>query len=345
MQCKLLADNIEGEDKAFFYNYLGECFTQENPAAAKNYFLKALNYKKLSDAYANLAKIYYNENQIELAESYCDSALINPSIKIKNEVLALMAKKSYENGNIEKYKQATDKLTEALNYKMQHNEQSRVLELQKKYDFEKQHAEYQRKQWVLCTTIGILLGLCLLGAILHKLRLQKIKNRELELESANSLLYNEITDLNNRIANCKNRINELNNEKPQLLEQNQIYKKKIAELNTQLDNLNSQMIVYMENGQRIYRLMEQGKSIAQHADSWADCVYYFTIKNPEYYSILGKYKNLTINDKIFIILEKYLKMSDDDMAIVFSVSIVTVRTHRHKLKQKEIQESWQVLRV
>ena len=122
--------------------------------------------------------------------------------------------------NIDKYKQATDELIKTLNLKIQRVEQSRLLEVQKKYDFEKQRAEYKQKQWLLYTVIGVLIVLGLLGLVLHKLRLQKIRNHDLELENANALLYSEIADLNGKIATCKNHIANLQTENQQLLEKN-----------------------------------------------------------------------------------------------------------------------------
>ena len=141
MQCKVLADNIEDTNKAFFFNYLGECFMHDNPAAAKKYFHDALKYLKIPDAYANLAKLYYAENQDEIAEQYCDSALIDARVVVRNETLSLLAEKSFENKNWGKYKYATDMLINSLKKEMAYTEQSRLLELQKKYDFEKQPEE------------------------------------------------------------------------------------------------------------------------------------------------------------------------------------------------------------
>ena len=218
MQCKVLADNIEDTNKAFFFNYLGECFMHDNPAAAKKYFHDALKYLKIPDAYANLAKLYYAENQDEIAEQYCDSALIDARVVVRNETLSLLAEKSFENKNWGKYKYATDMLINSLKKEMAYTEQSRLLELQKKYDFEKQRTKYERKQWRLYAAIGGLIGLCLIGLILYKLRLQKIRNHDLELENANTLLYSEITDLNNKISTCKSHIANLQNKSQQQLE-------------------------------------------------------------------------------------------------------------------------------
>lgn len=341
MQCKNLADNIKGEDKAFLYNYLGECFMYENPAAAKTYFIKALKYQKLTDAYANLAKIYYDENQPEMAELYCDSALADPSLKIKKEILTLMANKSYESRNIYKYKQVTDELIETLDIKIQRVEQSRMLELQKKYDFEKQRAEYKRKQWMLYTAIGVLIGLCLLGYILHKLRLQKIRNHDLELENANALLYSEITDLNNKIATCKSHIANLQTENQQLIDKSgsaagaiPANDEKINQLSTRLKDLSNRQLGYFEKGAQIFKLIELNLPITKYNSDWADCVYYFNTKYPEHEQLFDEYNSLTINDKIFIIADVFLKKSDDEIAKILAISPVTVRTRRSKIKKK-----------
>lgn len=336
MQCKSLADNIEGEDKAFFYNYLGECFMQDNPVAAKKYFNDALKYLKLSDAYANLAKIYYAEHLDEIAERYCDSALVDARIAVRNETLELMAKKSYESGNLDKYKQASEELIKTLKYKIQRNEQSRVLELQRKYDFEKQRAEYKRKQWLLYSAIGLLVGLCALVLILYKLRLQKIRNRELELENANSLLYSEITDLNNKIATCKSNIENL-----QLLTNSDnttgtyySNNEKISQLNTRLNILNNKQLSYYEKGAKIFQLIELNLPITKYNNDWADCVYYFNTKYPEH-TIFEEYTGLTISDKIFIIIAVFLKKNDEDIERILAISPVTIRSRRSKIRKKK----------
>jgi len=342
MQCKLLADNLENDDRAFLYNYLGECFMYENLAAAKKYLYDALKYTKLPDTYANLAKIYYKESQDEIAERYCDSALFNASYAVKKEILSLMADKSYENKKIDKYKNATDKLIETLDLKIQRIEQSRLLELQKKYDFEKQRAEYERKQWRLYATIGVLIGLCLIGWVLYKLRLQKIRNHDLELENANALLYSEITDLNNKISTCKSYISNLQSENQQLSAKNGFdsnviptNNEKINQLNIKLKDLNNRQLSYFEKGAQIFKLIEMNLPITKYNNDWADCVYYFNTKYPEQVSIFEEYTSLTISDKIFIIIDIFLQKSDENIEQILAISPVTVRSRRSKIKKKK----------
>ena len=342
LQCKTLADKYEGADKVFLYNYLGECFIKDNPPAAKKYFLEALKYRKLSDSYANLAKIYYDENQFEIAERYCDSALINTSITVRNQIYSLMAEKSYESKNLEKYKQTTDMLIKSLKNEMAKNEKNRMLELQKKYDFEKQRTKYERKQWRLYAAIGGLIGLCLIGLILYKLRLQKIRNHDLELENANALLYSEITDLNNKIATCKSYISNLQSENQQLSAKNGFdsnviptNNEKINQLNIKLKDLNNRQLSYFEKGAQIFKLIEMNLPITKYNNDWADCVYYFNTKYPEQVSIFEEYTSLTISDKIFIIIDIFLQKSDENIEQILAISPVTVRSRRSKIKKKK----------
>ena len=341
LQCKTIADNIESDDRALLYNYLGECFKYDNPAAAKKYFFDALKYSKLPDVYANLAQVYYNEGQYEIAEKYCDSALVKARITVRKEVLELMAEKSYESKNLEKHKKASEELIKTLKWEMQSNEQSRVLELQKKYDFEKQRAKYERKQWILYTAIGLLIVLCLLGLVLHKLRLQKIRNHDLELESANALLYSEITDLNNKITTCKSHIANLQTGNQQMLGKNcntdsaiSTNDEKINQLNTRLKDLSNRQLGYFEKGAQIFKLIELNLPITKYNSDWADCVYYFNTKYPEHEQLFDEYNSLTINDKIFIIADVFLNKSDDEIAKILAVSPVTIRTRRSKIKKK-----------
>lgn len=345
LQCKTLADNIEDKDKAFFYNYLGECFMNENHAAAKKYLYDALKYSKLPDTYANLAKVYYNENQDEIAERYCDSALVNASYAVKKDILSLMTDKSYENKDIDKYKKASSLLIKTLEYKIQRNEQNRLLELQKKYDFEKQRTKYEKKQWRLYAAIGVLIGLCLIGLVLYKLRLQKIRNRDLELENTNSLLYNEINDLNNKISTCKSHIANLQNENQQLLKKNGSTSsaipdnnEKISQLNTKLKDLSNRQLSYFEKGAQIFKLIELNLPITKYNSDWADCVYYFNTKYPEQGSLFEEYNNLTISDKIFIIIDIFLQKSESDIERILAISPVTVRSRRSKIRKKKAND-------
>jgi DNA-directed RNA polymerase specialized sigma24 family protein len=69
-------------------------------------------------------------------------------------------------------------------------------------------------------------------------------------------------------------------------------------------------------------------------DKWADCVYYFTIQEDE--TIFDGYSKLTINDKMFIIADEFLKKNDDEIASIFAISPVTVRSRRSKIRKKRI---------
>lgn len=345
MQCKVLADNIEDTNKAFFFNYLGECFMHDNPAAAKKYFHDALKYLKIPDAYANLAKLYYAENQDEIAEQYCDSALIDARVVVRNETLSLLAEKSFENKNWGKYKYATDMLINSLKKEIAYTEQSRLLELQKKYDFEKQHAVYERKQWILYTEIGVLVILSLLGFVLYQLRLQKIRAHDLELENTNTLLYSEITDLNNKISTCKNHIANLQTKNQQLLEKNgnasgiiPANDEKINQLNIKLKDLSNRQLSYFEKGAQIFKLIELNLPITKYNSDWADCVYYFNTKYPEQESLFEEYNNLTISDKIFIIIDIFLQKSESDIERILAISPITVRSRRSKIRKKKAND-------
>ena len=229
---------------------------------------------------------------------------------------------------------------------MAYTEQSRLLELQKKYDFEKQHAVYERKQWILYTEIGVLVILSLLGFVLYQLRLQKIRAHDLELENTNTLLYSEITDLNNKISTCKNHIANLQTKNQQLLEKNgnasgiiPANDEKINQLNIKLKDLSNRQLSYFEKGAQIFKLIELNLPITKYNSDWADCVYYFNTKYPEQESLFEEYNNLTISDKIFIIIDIFLQKSESDIERILAISPVTVRSRRSKIrKKKEVSE-------
>ena len=51
--------------------------------------------------------------------------------------------------------------------------------------------------------------------------------------------------------------------------------------------------------------------------------------------MFDEYNNLTISDKIFIIIADYLQKSDDNIEQILAISSVTVRTRRSKIKKKK----------
>lgn len=340
-QCKAFADEVEDKDKLYIHNYMGLLFLQNEPSIAKQYFVEALKYDKLTETYLNLAKVYYADNQYDIAQKYCDSALIAPNCYSHKETYMLMAEYFYKCNDIERYKKATEEIMTTQSIISEEKENRKILELQKKFDYEKQQAEYDRNKLLLISIISLMVVLIGTLVLSHQLRIQKIRSRDLALENLNAQLYSDLMTMTANEESYKKQIAELESENLNLSTQKNDLAKTIASnktritiLQSKVDKLNTQKYEYVEMGKNIYQRIEQNQAITMYDDRWANCVYYFTMNIDG--SIFDEYNKLTINDKVFIIADTFLSKNDDEIAGILAISPVTVRSRRSKIKRKKI---------
>ncbi|MBR6082332.1 MAG: hypothetical protein IKP62_05335 [Salinivirgaceae bacterium] len=342
-QCETLADDVDAEDKYYIYNYIGLTLMQDDPSSAKQYFLKALKFKKQIEAYMNLAKILFAENKHEEALKYCDSALlIKPNLVSREETYMLMAEYYYKSKDIEQYKKIIDELINTKAKLSQYKDNRKLLELQQKFDFEKQRAEYNSEKMLLISLISLLTALVAALILFHKVRLQKIREHDLALENQNAQLYGNLMTMTANEENYKKQIVQLEAENQNLASQKNDLsrtissnKARITILQDKVDKLNTQKYEYVEVGKTIYRRIEQNQPITMFDDKWANCVYYFAMNIDN--SFFDDYSNLTINDKVFLIADIFLTKTDDEIAEIFAISSVTVRSRRSKIKKKRVE--------
>ncbi|MBR4677437.1 MAG: hypothetical protein IKO99_05495 [Bacteroidales bacterium] len=278
LQCKTLINEVDNKDKAFIYNLLGECFVYENTEAAKNYFITALEYAKIPMAYRNLSKIYYANNDIQNWKVYCDSALINTGYKDKIYILSDIAQTYYADENLIAYKQTNDEILKTMQDLYNSEKENYSLEIQRKFDYERQKSKYEKKI-LLLIIILILLSFGIVSAI-YVYKRTKRKNLD-----------------------------------------------KMAELsNIKLD--------FLERGRDVYEKIKKSQSISDNKRDWINCLYYFSVKNAGKDKIFNQYNDLNISDQLFIIADDFFQKTDDEIANVFDIEPVTVRTRRSKLKKK-----------
>ncbi|MBO7145677.1 MAG: hypothetical protein J6W13_12770 [Salinivirgaceae bacterium] len=343
LQSLSLIKYVEDGVKTNFYNYLGEVFIKSNPLAAEKYFIDALRYGKLSAAYFNLTKLYYGQNKYDKADIYQDSALMYAWPELKYDIFSYMAENSYESQNLEKYKVATDSIIKTQKEIFDMREKNKILELQRKFDYEKQQAAYDRKSLILCLIISVLLAINVLIFLIHKQHVHKIREKEFEMESHDMEVFNKMMTMTLNVEKYKAQIAELQAENKKLASQKTNRSQTIADndskivvLQEKMDLLDKQKFEYLENGKQVYQQIIQNQPITLVDDKWADCVYYFAMQEGE--NIFDGYNRLTINDKIFIIADAFLKKSDDEIANILAISPVTVRSRRSKIRKKKAND-------
>lgn len=94
----------------------------------------------------------------------------------------------------------------------------------------------------------------------------------------------------------------------------------------------------MSHGESVLSCMQNNVKKAWLPYDFECCISYFEFIHPNFaQKFKSEYKEkLTITDKIFIILEKFLSKNDEEICNILSISINTVYSRRSKIKKKQI---------
>ena len=322
MQCKGLIKEVDDDAKAYIYNLLGECFMNENIDAAMQYFHTALKSKKMPETYKNLATLYYEKNDTLNWQKYSDSALSNAWFDTKIDILTDIARTHYDAKDITAYKKTTDSIVNTWKKFMDYKKDNLSLEIQRKYDFEKQKIEYTRNIVICIAIITTLIAMCVILYQKRRHEKQKALQKELEFENHNLQLLNKLCESQNIIDEYEQNLRYLND----LLDQSDseeynASKKQIADV--------------IEKGKAIYQKIEQNSCIAADREYWIFCTFYFqNTFSKKAIKIFRNYRELTTDEKMFVITDDYFGKTDTEIATILDISQTTVRTRRTKLKTK-----------
>ena len=320
-QCKMFADKVDTKDKALLYNYIGESLKYDNPFIAKQYFSESLKYNKLSEAYLNLAKMYYDEKLFDVAQKYCDSALINPSLQSKKETFLLMAEHFYKNNDIGQYRNAVERIMETQAQVSQEKENRKMLELQKKFDYEKLQSSYHKRVAMLCMTIVFLV---IVAVLLYRIRVRSIENRRIAAELKYNKTQKELALTEERIATLQT------DKKSSAME--------LAALKRKVEALRDTMRQNIQQGRKMYDELCANASPLGWSDSDLLCLFdYLSTLAPEFVSRLDTdYDGLNNGQKLFVIVEQYLKKSDFEICQMFGLEKSSLYNKRNRIVKKRV---------
>ena len=204
--------------------------------------------------------------------------------ELKADIFTYIAEASFKSQNIEKYKEATDSIFKTQKDIFDMREKNKILELQRKFDYEKQQAAYDRKSLIFCLIISVLLAINVFIFLIHKQHVHKIREKEFELESHDLEVFNKMMTMTLNVEKYKAQIAELQAENKKLASQKTNRSQAIADndskivvLQEKMDLLDKQKFEYLENGKQVYQQIVQNQPITLVDDKWADCVYYFAI--------------------------------------------------------------------
>ena len=325
-KCRMLVDEVNDGDKSYVYNLLGECSMDDDLDTALHYFRSALIYKKLPESFHNIAKIYREKNDIANWQVYCDSALSNAWYYEKLDILSDIAQNYYTDGDIASYKKATDMTLETWKDFMSFEKKNYALEIQRKFDFEKQQTEYEKNIFICVSAIVFLTALCI---ILHQKRKQEKQaaiQKELEIENHNLQLFNELCELKIKLGNFEQNIQDLKTENLKLSEQ---------QYSEEYNATKQQIMEVLAKGQSIYQKITDNVCIVDESEYWIYCIFYFKTNHPQMANLVfNNYHKLNTEEKMFVIIDDSFKKKDTDIASILDISPTTVRTRRTKMKKK-----------
>lgn len=339
-KCERLIDEVDDYDKSFFYNLYGEYQMQYDTAIAMDCFVNAVKYKKYSLAYKNIADIYYDRGDTANWKIYCDSALSGAWFDTKSNILSEIAQTYYDANNIAGYRQVIDSLMKNLDDYHQYEKDNFALEIQKKYDFERQQVEYEKNVWALLSIVLLMAIICLLSVFFY------IKNRRTikYLEAINAKQYATIKKSETIIQENEAELIYLVNQNEEISSKSESLASIVEANQRKIDSLQNEIEVQkinhskeIEIGRKIYQRVLDKLPITDCKEQYAYCVYYYEITYPEDVVIFSRYSNLTIENKVFLICDgERLGYSDSDIATVLGIKESTVRSRRTKLKEKMV---------
>lgn len=325
-ECNNLVQYIKNDDKAFVYCLLGESYMASNIDSAQKYFVASLKYKKSSMAYQYLMEIYFTQNDRATAMRYCDSALMMAWNKQKIAIYSQLAQKYYDSNDMENLKTVTDKISDTYKEILLEDRNKFILEMQRKFDFEKQKIEYSKNVSLCISAIAIICAICAVLYLLYKHEKQVAMQKNLEWENHNLQLLGDLREAKHTIASYELHIKSLESETSTPIESSN---------NQEYINSKKNITEVLEIGGNIYHKIENNESIINDKDFWVHCIFYCMYSDTsKAKDALSHYRNLSTDEKIFVVVDESFNKKDNDIADILCISPVTVRTRRSKLKAK-----------
>lgn len=320
-ECNKLVQYINNDDKAFVYSLLGESYMSTDIDSAQHYFIRTLEHKKSSIAYQNLMEIYFAKNDSATAKLYRDSALMLAWNKGKIAIYAELAQKYYDNSDIENLKNVTDQILSTHEDILAEDQNKFLLEMQRKFDFELQRQKFRSR--VAFTVLFCVLVVAVL-VLLYRIRVRRIENRRIAAELKYNKTQKELALTEERIATLQT------DKKSSAME--------LAALKRKVEALRDTMRQNIQQGRKMYDELCVNASPLGWSDSDLLCLFdYLSTLAPEFVSRLDTdYDGLNNGQKLFVIVEQYLKKSDFEICQMFGLEKSSLYNKRNRIVKKRV---------
>lgn len=325
-----LEDCIYSYHKPYYYNLLGELSMDSNPDKAMYYFQHSAKLGYTQEAYANMAILYNNNNQPELAREMIRRTMDSSCYEIQIDLLNMQCNMMQEAGD---YVSALDFARQASVVKDSlalRNQQSKIVAMQKELEYRER--EFRQRRiigiGVSAFLILILLTLLLIYVKIHQNDVLKAEIQANENEAVK--MRNLIDSYSHQTLKLKAEIDELRkNGEP--MDSN-----KITTIENKLYALETVKRERIDNGKRLLEsLLAGGNTIQWETAHFNDVMEYYVFKNPNYWiSLTEEYEDVSPKNFLFLLLF-HLSISENDVARIFCIKESSVKSKLSRLRTKK----------
>ncbi len=303
-------DDLSQGLKPYYYNLMGELCLSNNKDQAIEYFEKSIKYRFFEKGYKNLSKLYYENGRKDEAEILIQKVIDSSCYEVQIDVLEFLYNQAIADNNITYALELSNRIRYTMDSIKTRESKRNIIKTQNHYDNILKGNIHKHQLAVITFIIILIITIAIIvsTALLYRNVSQQKQMMENNLK---------IIGLEKEIA---------------YLEQQSIDSDQYKKLNEELNKLQC-------NTQKAEKLLDDinhnSPTITWNKNDFNTFAELFLSRNKEFaQTITSKYHNLTINDKILLILE-HIGKSDTEICAILGVSSVTIRVRRSRLVSKQ----------
>ena len=313
--------NISSHYRAYVYNNLGSLIVGINDSLAVVYLNKSLECEPLPQTYAALARIYNAQDNQQAANDMWDNAASRAWPELEAEIMGAKAALEYENGNLYECISTLKDREKALSEFYESKLQSKVLELERKYDIDLYHQKVRSRNVITLMSVILIVAILVL---MHRIRIRKIENHKKEIE----LNYEKSKST---LSMLESRISVLNSDKKSKARELSVLKEKAG-------SLKAQMQINLQHGHDLYDKLKNCESAINWSDFDILCLLDFVnTTNQEFVIYIeANYNRLNNSQKLFLVADELLGKTDNEICQIFGLEKQSLRNKRNRIRKKNI---------
>ena len=344
-------NDVRKKDLPYFLSNLSIAYLESKPQKAKELLLESLSHKELVGAMDRLAGIYYEEGNFEEAYRLWNKALAINSSTPKDNIIHNLLEYDVERGKVDEVCQRVNDIFAIKDSIINNLKNDTIKDLQTRFDHEvamnASNKQLIRWQWISGATGFV----CLFLAIIWMHRRHKMRNllqtRQIEISNLVSLLNskeNDVLKSESQIAklqeeqqNKAEQLSELTTDIQELKEQKEVAESDCLELRHKIENWAGVEAEKIRVGAMLIEKVNQNVPVRHWPnEDLESCIDYYCAVHREFSSRMSRsYRNLTLKDKMYLILDNMGK-DKKDISIILGIDERSVRSNKFRISKKAI---------